>query len=108
MGKRGPRPNDAKDAIMRLLAQGMFTSLAEASLCCGITPQRIGQWCEAANLDWRAARQRHCEVLWQKERRRMRVRLKGKDIKPRSKHQQRLDATQKVNAFLAKGGKIKR
>jgi ethanolamine utilization protein EutQ (cupin superfamily) len=72
MGSRGPKPIDEKRHVLAMLRMGEFTSLVEAALVAGISPQRIGQWCKAEKLDWRARRKARVKALWLMAMRRQR------------------------------------
>lgn len=94
MGRRGPRAVESYAFIVEGLRQGMFASLAEAAQIAGVTPQRVGQWCAAAGIDWRVRRYERLRGLWFQEVKRQLMLAKGVHPKRPTKQQLRRQVAQ--------------
>lgn len=99
--KRGPHPVEAYHAIMAMLRAGQCGTLAEAAELAGVSRERVRQWCAAAGLDWRAVRAARVERWWA-------AALTKRKRRRRSKAEIRAATEPKIEAYLKRGGKIRR
>lgn len=96
MGRRGPPIHPLYDRVMAMLRAGEVAHLRELAVLAGVSAQRIGQWCEAEGLDWRARRKAKLDALWPRMKRRERMKAKGVTPTRRSKAQLRAEAERLV------------
>lgn len=47
-----------------MMKRGEIATLQEAADLVGVSAQRVGQWCVAAGIDWRATRSAYLNRLW--------------------------------------------